>query len=348
MTYDDDELAARLRRALHAEADMVHPSGDGLSRIRSRTGRGQQRGWARWALAAGSAVVIAAVGVGAGVLWAGQDDDHAQIAANTPSGATSVVPSPTPSESGASTPAPGTTAAVPVYWLGDAANQPALYREFASVKLASADTVDKVGAAVTLALSGTPADPDYSTPWAKGSAATVTLGAGEIGIDLNQAATDGSSMGSKIAELAGQQLVWTATAAAGENLPVRITVEGATPDLFGTVSLAEPIRRADPAYEALANIWILTPTQGQALSGAVTATGQATVFEAHLQWQLLKGTTVVKDGFTTASEGGPGRGDWTIELGSLDPGDYTLRAYAESPKGDGSLQGEDTKTFSVK
>jgi hypothetical protein len=347
MTYDDDELAARLRRALHAEADMVNPSGDGLSRIRSRTGQGQRRGWARWALAAGSAVVIAAVGVGAGVLWAGQDDDHGQISATTPTSTTSA-PTPTASESGSASPVPGTRVTVPVYWLGDAADRPGLYREFASELAVDASTQSKVAVAVALALSGTPADPDYSTPWAKGSAATVTLGAGEIGIDLNQAATDGSSMGSKIAELAVQQLVWTATAAAGENLPVRITVEGKTPDLFGTVSLAEPIRRADPTYEALANIWILTPTQGQAVSGPVTATGQATITEANVQWQLLRGETVVKDGFTMAGEGAPGRGDWTIELGTLDPGDYTLRAYAESLKGDGSLEGEDTKAFTVK
>ncbi|HSF26074.1 MAG TPA: Gmad2 immunoglobulin-like domain-containing protein [Actinomycetes bacterium] len=347
MTYDDDELAARLRRALHAEAEMVNPRGDGLSQIRGRTaGRGSP-GLMRWAVGAAAAVVIAAVGVGAGVMWSNQSDGQGAIIASTPSGATSA-PAPTPSESGSASPLPGTRVTVPVYWLGDAADRPGLYREFASVLAVDASTLSKVQVAVSQALFGTPADPDYSTPWAKGSVATVTLGADEIGIDLNKAATDGSSMGSQIAQLAVQQLVWTATAAAGENLPVRITVEGATPDLFGTVSLAEPIRRADPAYEALANIWILTPTQGQAVSGAVTATGQATVHEANLLWQLLKGSTVVRNDFTTASEGGPGRGDWTIELGTLDPGTYTLRAYAESPKGDGSLQGEDTKTFTVK
>jgi len=238
--------------------------------------------------------------------------------------------------------------ALPVYWLGEQGTNFRLYREFVPVPAAEvADPTAAVSRAVSLALSGTPTDTDYQTPWAPGSSATVEVSANQITIDLNQAATDGSRMGSQVASMAVQQLVWTATAALGSDVPVRITVNGRTPDLFGTVSLAQPFRRTSPSYEVLAAIWITDPQQGQRVTAPVTVAGQATVFEATVQWELRSGDQVRRSGTVMASEGGPGRGDWQVELGSLPAGTYTFRAYADSPAGNGSLQGEDTKTFTV-
>jgi spore germination protein GerM len=348
---EERDLVARLRRALHEEAAMVQPGDDGLRRIEERTGARSRPRWVPWAVAAG-VVVVAGVGVLIGMNL-GPREPGQTVAA--PSTSASTAPSPAGSGTGTSAPStttpttPGAaTVAVPVYWLGQQGTDLRLYREFVAVPSAQVpDRTAVVSRAVQLALTGTPADPDYTTPWAPGSAARVTLRPHEIGIDLNQAATDGSRMGSATAAMAIEQLVWTATGAAGANVPVRITVDGGTPDLFGVLSLDKPFTRTSPSYQVLASIWVTSPPNGAQVSSPVTVRGQATVFEAALSWRLQQGDTVIRSGHTMASEGGPGRGTWAVRLGDLPAGSYTFRAYAESPAGDGRLQGEDSKTFTV-
>ncbi|GAA2576098.1 hypothetical protein SMC26_12580 [Actinomadura fulvescens] len=74
MTDPHEEHGEILRRALHAEADTVTPSADGLERIRTKIEERRQRrfgwawfteSWARPVLAVGAAVAIAGIGVSA-------------------------------------------------------------------------------------------------------------------------------------------------------------------------------------------------------------------------------------------------------------------------------------------
>lgn len=335
---DEQDLARLLRAALRREADRVQVPADGLVRIQQRTA-GQSAGGRRWGVlaAAASLVVVAGVAIGAGFLQRG-------------SGSSSVVPAVTPttsaSSSAASSPAVERTVAVPVYWLGPERSTFRLFREFEAVPASQAsDPGGKAQAAASLALSGTPADPSYFSPWATGSAATVTLTGSGIDVELNAAAA-GTEMSTQTANIALAQLVWTVTAAAGENVPVTFSVAGGGP-LASGVSLAQPFTRADPSYTVLAAIWVVSPQQGETVSSPVTVTGEATVYEATVQWQLSQDGTVLRSGVTTASAGGPARGDWTVDLGDLPAGTYTFRAYADSPAGNGTLQGQDTKQFTV-
>lgn len=336
---DEQGLARALRAALRAEADRVQVPADGLARIQQRT-TGQPAGGARrWGVlaAAASLVVVAGVAIGAGFLQRG-------------SGTSGVVPASTPSTSASSTsssPAVVQTVAVPVYWLGPQRNTFRLFREFEAVPASQAgDPAGKAQAAVDLALGGTPADPSYFSPWASGSAARVTLTGSGIDVALNATAA-GTAMSTQTTDMALAQLVWTVTAAAGQNVPVTFSVAGGG-SLASGVSLAQPFTRADPSYTVLAAIWVVSPQQGETVSSPVTVTGQATVFEATVQWQLSQDGTVLRSGVTTATAGGPARGDWTVDLGALPAGTYTFRAYADSPAGNGTLQGEDSKQFIVK
>jgi hypothetical protein len=78
----------------------------------------------------------------------------------------------------------------------------------------------------------------------------------------------------------------------------------------------------------------------------VTVTGQACVFEAQFSWELQQGSTVVKSGNTTASIACPDYGTYTITLGSLPSGSYTIRLYDLSMK-DGSVLYETRVPFIV-
>jgi len=78
----------------------------------------------------------------------------------------------------------------------------------------------------------------------------------------------------------------------------------------------------------------------------VTVTGQACVFEAQFSWELQQGSTVVKSGNTTASIACPDYGTYTIALGSLPSGSYTIRLYDLSMK-DGSVMYETRVPFVV-
>jgi hypothetical protein len=77
---DPEDLEARLRAALRAEADRVVPAGDGLAKIRARTeGRRSAFGWfsspaARPALAAGTLVLTLVAGTVIGLQLTGGDD----------------------------------------------------------------------------------------------------------------------------------------------------------------------------------------------------------------------------------------------------------------------------------
>jgi hypothetical protein len=69
MTFPEDQDRAfeeRLRGALHGEADMIQPAGDGLARIQQRVGsRSTRQVWLRPLAAVGALAVVAGAGIGA-------------------------------------------------------------------------------------------------------------------------------------------------------------------------------------------------------------------------------------------------------------------------------------------
>jgi hypothetical protein len=90
-------------------------------------------------------------------------------------------------------------------------------------------------------------------------------------------------------------------------------------------------------------VW-LDVSEGGTIDGAFG--GTATVFEATVSWDLRQGDRVLQEGFSTASIGAPGRGEWTA-VADLPPGDYVLRAWESSAK-DGSVTWLDTKRVTLR
>jgi hypothetical protein len=140
--------------------------------------------------------------------------------------------------------------------------------------------------------------------------------------------------------------VWTATAAAQLNVPVRVEVSGGT-GAFASKPAGNYARPdSTTSYMDLVPIWVDSPTPGATVTSPVTVTGQACVFEATVTWDLLQGTTVVTSGSAMATGGCPTSGSYSIPLGSLAPGTYTIRPTEVSPA-DGSIAYETRVTFTV-
>lgn len=225
---------------------------------------------------------------------------------------------------------------------GGGTDRPGLVREFWSAVLSTAATEsEKAAAAVAESLS-------RSELWQG-----VTLDGAQVtrgGITLRLTGPGGPAADAEQAGLAVSSLVWTAQGAVGRgDLPVSFT----TPSggrLLGQLDPATRFTRAATPPEALCDIWVDSPSPGASLraSRPVVARGQAVVFEANVEWELLRGTSRVRDGFTTASVGAPGRGSFTIDLGRLEPGTYTLRAFSSSAEDGTTVVAERLVTFSVR
>lgn len=275
------------------------------------------------------------------VLLAGCSSETATDARGVESAPPSPSASPVPS-----TPAPASPSAAPsearaVYWLGatDDRRGPRLYREFVRRPAAT----DPVRDAVELMLAGAPSDPDYTSLWADGTKLRgVSRDGSTAQVDLSERArTNGG--GSAFEAMTLQQLVHTVTAADPSLRAVRLLVEGRPVDtLWGAADASRPLTRA-PAAEALGPVWLDVP-EGGTVDGAFG--GTATVFEATVSWDLRQGDRVVQEGFSTATEGAPGRGEWKGEA-DVPPGDYVLRAW-ESSAQDGSVTWLDTKRVTLR
>ena len=212
------------------------------------------------------------------------------------------------------------------------------------------DRVARTQAAIAAILSGATADGTqvgaygYQQPWAPGTTATITVTDSQIGIVLNQAGTSG--LGTEQQAIAVQSLVWTATAAAQLNVPVRVEVAGGQGAFASKPAGSYSRPSSATSYTELVPIWVDSPTPGATLTSPVTVTGQACVFEAQFQWQLLQGSAVVTSGSAQASVGCPSYGTYTIAVGTLTAGTYTARLYDLSAK-DGSVAYETRVTFTV-
>ncbi|MGI9001239.1 MAG: Gmad2 immunoglobulin-like domain-containing protein [Pseudonocardia sp.] len=259
-----------------------------------------------------------------------------------------VDPAPAPVPPGPVIPAPtapsreGTPRALPVYYVADTAAGLRLQREFHRVT-----TTDPASDAVREMLaSPTGYDPDYRSHWPADSAlrAPVTTSGGVITVDLS--GVEPAQVGTELAVLTVQQLVFTVQGALQATDPVRILVDGEPVDeLWGAVSTAEPVTRGDD-YALRSLVQINSPAHGATVGREVEVTGEAAVFEATVLWEVLRDGAVVQSGFTNSAEGqrfAPFR--FTV---TLDPGQYTVRVLEDDPSGgEGRPALTDDKTITV-
>jgi hypothetical protein len=358
---EDQWLEDALRRALDEEAASVDVGEDGLDRILERTGAAQGVRWGRIALVA--AAVTVASGLGVAALVGG---DEPVVVSPGPAAPTEAVPTPTPTPSPtgpAPTPTPDATPApddgatatpapappplgdpitVPAYYATDTDAGLRLAREFRTAP----EQGDPVRTAVQVMIAG-PADPDYTGLWNPATRVLgVDVGAGVVEVDLSAEARQ-ASLGSAAAEMAVQQLVYTATAAAQLDGAVRILVEGGPADeLFGHVDVREPVGRADPLSVRLL-VQVNDPGEGAVVGSPVRVTGEAAAFEATVPWQVLRDGVVVEEGFTMA-EDCCRLAPFSFEV-ALDPGTYQLVVTDDDASGgtEGFAPMRDTKTFTV-
>ena len=232
-------------------------------------------------------------------------------------------PAPEASPNGTA-PAAGTRAVAVYYAAGGR-----LYREFHP----RPRTAAVIREAVTAMLRERAYDPDYRSLWPAG---TTVSGVSKAG---NVVTVDLSAGPASTPALAVQQLVWTVTAADRSATRVRALVRGRplTPT---------PVGRA-PSYEVLGAVWVLAPLTGASVPRTFSVSGEATVFEATVSWELRQGGAVVRRGFATATTGAPGRGTWRATVTAPAAGSYQLVAFESSAK-DGSVLSPDSKSITVR
>jgi hypothetical protein len=206
---------------------------------------------------------------------------------------------------------------------------------------------DPVRAGVEAMIAG-PDDPDYSSPW---NPETEVLGTGAEGgritVDLSAEART-ANVGSAGAALMVQQLVYTATDAAGmPDAEVVLLVDGEPAgELWGAVAWDGPVGRENPD-DVRMFVQIDRPREGQVVSGPLTVNGEANVFEATVVWRILdEGGELVDSSFVTTTEG------FTFapfEFGIvLDPGTYVVEIQEDDPSaGEAGPPMTDTRTVTI-
>jgi hypothetical protein len=363
----------RLRHALHHEASQVRPS-ERLDHIlaasRHAGGQDDERpGRRRWFAPLAAAAAVAAIAV---AVWGGTRPDAADrgpaaapsTVAQGPSASPSTAPEPTattgpssePSASPSASPATR-RAALPAYFVGPVGgDRPVfrLFREFLPASLpVEATDAQKATAALALAMNAQPfSNTDgYLQPWSGTTVDGVTVTPDLITVTLSGPGSPGIE-DRDVARVAVQSLVWTAQAAVGKGtIPVTFRVADGSTALFGTFPAAQRYDRppSSESYQDLAPIWVTAPARDAALPAGrpVTVKGEATVFEATVSWELLRGGTVLKSGHATASTGAPGRGTYSFSLGALPPAGYTIRVFEPSMEDGRTINAERRVSFSV-
>jgi hypothetical protein len=368
-----DQVERHLRQSLARDAQLVHPSHrlDTILHEAHEAGPVTATGGSgprRWVMPLAAAAAVAAI-IG-GVWWSGQDDRGGVTPPVSPG--PSVVPTQTatdlPTTAPTSPPSAATSSAtggpvttqqvsLPVYFVGPIGDDKPtykLFREFIRSELPSdASPAERAKAALVLAINAQPySNTDgYLQPWSEQTIGNVTVKDGLITVDLADAGSPDAAVGEENKRLAVQELVWTAQAAIQQTLPVKFAVAGGSTELFGSISTDQTFTRPgkDELWKDVAPIWVTSPSRDQVLPAAkpVVVQGLAIVFEATVNWELERGSTQVATGHATASTGAPMQGQYSIALGKLSAGTYTITVRELSPK-DGSVSAEKSVSFSVK
>lgn len=368
---DPADTERELREALAARARDIRPP-DRLDAIlweASEPLPTSARG--RWLTGLGVAAAAAAI---AGAVWTARPapDDGPIRPAGTPSATTpnepSLDPSPTPpapslsassstlpsstsrptsspstpSPPTAQPPAPSTIVAQAIYRVGTnggTTDRPGLVREFRSATVGASESA-RAAAAVGESLR-------RSDLWRGVTLDSADVTRDRITLRLSDSGDRASDADS--ARLAVAALVWTAQGAVGRgDLPVALSAPGAD-QILGQLDPATRFTRASTPPEALCDLWVDTPSPGVTVRAAepVLVRGQAVAFEATVEWELRRATTTLRDGFVTASIGAPSRGTFTVDLGRLEAGTYTFRAFTSSAEDGAKVMAERLVTFTV-
>jgi hypothetical protein len=316
-----------LRQALEARADRVRVDPDALGTIRRRiAGRRAPRyrnfTWGLAYVATGTVAAVALV-----------------VALTLPRERTT--PPGLPS-GGSHTTSPAPTAVVdqlPVYFVGQADGRPVLYREYHTATMP--DTLEaRIRAALGVMLRGGATDRDYTSPWPRGaSVRSVRLsGSASRVAEVDLTGVSRNDVGASVARAAVQQLVWTVTAVtADENVQltggVRLFVDGArVTTLWGDVDVSGELTRAD-AQQTLAQVWLITPQQGDTVRSPFTVQVYGTVPVGTLMLRVsTPGGDVLQQQPVALDKSGTNRGVGNATL-DLEPGRYTLTVYVQSPDG---------------
>jgi hypothetical protein len=232
--------------------------------------------------------------------------------------------------------------ALPVYYVAETAAGFRLQREFHRVA-----TADPASDAVREMLgSPTGTDPDYRNAWPTGTALRTPVTTNDLVITVDLSGVGAAQVGTELAELTVQQLVFTVQGALQSTDPVRILVDGQRVDeLWGAVDTSEPVERGD-AYALRSLVQIDAPAHSATVGREVEVTGEAAVFEATVVWEVLRDGAVVRSGTTNTSEG---QRFAPFSFGvTLEPGEYTVRVKEDDPSGgEGRPVLTDDKTITV-
>ena len=206
---------------------------------------------------------------------------------------------------------------------------------------------DPVRSAIETMIAG-PVDPDYATAWNPETRVLgITRADGALVVDLSADART-ANIGTEGAQRMVQQLVYTATGAAGEpQMPVLLRIAGAPAgELWGAVTWDAPIVRADPLSVRLL-VQIDSPAEGASTTSPVSVSGEAAVFEATLPWSVRdESGAEIASGVTSTSEGQAfAPYAFTVELPQ---GTYTVTMTEDDASGGaGGTPESDSRTVTV-
>ncbi|CAB4342171.1 unannotated protein [freshwater metagenome] len=232
------------------------------------------------------------------------------------------------------------------YFVGETLSGFRLFQEVHQVSASENELGDDKGLnALVMLVDGQlpPFDGDHKTLWNNGTKINGVTRLGDTAtVDLQLGRI---SFGSETEQRAIDQIVWTLTANDPTITSVNIIVDGKPIEsIAGHVDATKAFTRGLD-YEVLASVWIDLLDKSDLVS-PVTISGSACTFEANVAWELSQGDAIVQSGATTAKTACPDRSEWTIDLGTLAVGDYTLRVFDTSAQ-DGTVISEDTKDFVV-
>lgn len=191
----------------------------------------------------------------------------------------------------------------------------------------------------------------HSKPLTKGAAKILPADTKIIGINISEgtAIIDFSrevlkaNVGSELEAFGIQSIVNTLTEFPSIK-EVSFKVEGKldqqTMDWWGHVGLYEQPFKRDLSRVYEPAIWVTSPQPGQNVKSPLIIQGSAMVFEGTVQVQLLDpDKKLLAQGYTTATEGAPGRGDFSLSLEFTSPAAKSgrLEVFSVSPK-DGSKE----------
>jgi hypothetical protein len=314
-----------------------------------------------WMYAVVGAVVATAATVLAVTVIADDDPARTSGPAGSPSASSAPgdpsatsEPSTPPSDGPSDQPSEGVaqpTTSVPVYYVGDTPAGTRLFREFHQLA-GSPNPAHEVESALKEAVRDSALDPDYRSDWPEGTGiAGVTVdgssSSGAVTVNLVGAGLHDRPEGlsEEQAQMAVEQLVYTAQAVLQERRPVQLLLDDHQTDTVLGVPTSEPLAEGDP-MSVQGTVWVISPQDGDTVGTTFTVEGRGAFFEATVSWQLLQGDKVVKHGFATAAEGMT-LSPYSFKV-TAKPGDYVLRVYeADMSGGEGNGEAEDTKQITV-